>query len=401
MFRKDLSVELPIYIAHPSSLPAAAHASRPALALPPALPAPPPFPGSQSQSFTYPYQPSPQPLGGSFSEFGAYPATPDPFHRALSTAPLVQSASYPTLPHQTYFPPPPAPPHDPYANGWGQPPPDAYDPAPAPFYIAFDPHAPEMTQSQFLGQMNYQQPQQVFAPPEATMSIALGTPSRPSSRASLYAAPQASQPALSPPPAMYQSHADGRPRSPSPDRRQRSPSPDRRAHWDSDARIEHNLQPAEPYSSSTRAEAAIAYEQHQNQHQPQRTPQPAPVPLQRTQSSTSSVRSMRTPPPPAPSSQSRYISPSPSPSFPTQLSPNDPGLLETIGEDGESQAGTLRSVASLAAALADVPSPAANSPGRNSVQDLEDWVDEEERSREYEKTLPGPPVPSEIGRAHV
>ena len=139
---------MPIFIAHPLSIPPAARASRPFYDLEPILPAYPPFPGSSqalvSQSFTYPFQQQPLNAGGSFSEFG-YPASPDPFHRTLSTQPEVyhlhpQVQHSQSLPAQSYYAPPPPRSQDPHRG---------YSPAPLQ-YIAFDPNTPEMTQSQFL-----------------------------------------------------------------------------------------------------------------------------------------------------------------------------------------------------------------------------------------------------------
>ncbi|KAK4697860.1 hypothetical protein P7C70_g8146, partial [Phenoliferia sp. Uapishka_3] len=386
------------------------------------------------QTFTYPYQQTPLPPNGTFSEFGAYPGSPDPFHRAMSTAPgsqhphsphspaLYQTfASPPTPQPHPYFPPPPPPPQhlqqaDPnYAWQHGP-------PTPAPFFIAFDPRAPEMTQSQFLGTLNHQQPQQVFAESESTMTIPLGSPSRPSSRASQYgpASPHAPSPqfpqfqqvqppsqALSPPPASY-TPLDAR--SPSPDRPLSSRG-FRTAEEEYADQVAQNLKPAEAYSATRRAEEMVATEQRRKKapSPAPAAPVPAPMSLQRTQSFTS-TRSMRTPPPPSPSA--RYTSPAPSPVLPLfvhqSLSPQivDPGLLETIGEDGESQAGTAKSymLSNLAAALkADeednenrVKKPMPNSPSRNSVQDLEDFVEDEGKMKELDtKTLPPPPVPSE------
>ncbi|KAL8279233.1 hypothetical protein RQP46_008270 [Phenoliferia psychrophenolica] len=332
---KDLSIELPIYVAHPLSLPPAAHASHPVLE--PSLPAHVPFPGSPqalaSQSFNYPYQ---QPPGGSFTEFGAYPSTPDPYHRALSTAPTPQPAAYHSLPQHHH--------HHQHSQS-----------LPTPIqYIAFDPRAPEMTQSQFLGTMSHHQPQQVWAPEEKTMSVPLGTPSRPTSP--LYA-----EAALSPPPATFSPHEISR-----------SPSP-RGFRDDEQAQLELNIAPAHAFSAQSRAESLIS------------PPLPSP----------SMSRPLRTPPPPSPSSR---FSPS---SFANPHPPADPNLLDTIGEDGESQAGTMKSVNLAAFEDDSLHRPTANSPGRNSVKDLEDFVEDESKMKDLamdkdkDKTLPGPPVPSD------
>lgn len=137
-------------------------------------------------------------------------------------------------------------------------------------------------------------------------------------------------------------------------------------------------------------------------------PCPSPVPQRRSPGppqapATPAPRSrtpLRTPPPPSPSAAYRP-SPSTSPApdealIASQICVVDaPGLLETIGEDGESQAGTAKSAmlpTGMTDALrapgpgnapekADAPS-ANNSPGRNSVQDLEELVEAAEQALE-------------------
>ena len=126
------------------------------------------------------------------------------------------------------------------------------------------------------------------------------------------------------------------------------------------------------------------------------TPPPPPGPRSRTP--------LRTPPPPSPSTAYRP-SPSTSPapdevSVASQLCAADaPGLLETIGEDGESQAGTAKS-AMLPSGMTDAlraPGPSSastktetsikdNSPRRNSAQDLEELVEAAEQALEQTRT---------------
>ncbi|GAA5884312.1 hypothetical protein JCM3774_001513 [Rhodotorula dairenensis] len=142
-------------------------------------------------------------------------------------------------------------------------------------------------------------------------------------------------------------------------------------------------------------------------------PCPSPVPQRRSLDSPiapatpppppPSARSrtpLRTPPPPAPSAAYRPSpTTSPAPDDESVASPSCasdvPGLLETIGEDGESQAGTAKS-AMLPSGMTDAlraPGPstsseetrstqADNSPGRSSVQDLEELVEAAEQARE-------------------
>lgn len=122
------------------------------------------------------------------------------------------------------------------------------------------------------------------------------------------------------------------------------------------------------------------------------TPPPAPP-------SARSRTPLRTPPPPAPSA-AYHPSPttSPAPNQESVASParasDVPGLLETIGEDGESQAGTAKS-AMLPSGMTEAlraPGPFSsaegtrspqtdNSPGRSSVQDLEELVAAAEEAR--------------------
>lgn len=161
-------------------------------------------------------------------------------------------------------------------------------------------------------------------------------------------------------------------------------------------------------------------------------PCPSPMPAQRPLPSTTpstppplggprSRTPRRTPPPPSPSTAYRP-SPSTSPApvelaEPARPAPalEVPASLETIGEDGESQAGTARSAALPSGAadeLRKIPAedgeesrqnvrPSVGS-RRTSAQNLEDMVDDEERARQAAVSsgstgvIPGPVADSAL-----
>lgn len=415
--RKDLAVEIPIWVAHPLSLPPAAHVSHVArqqllVHAPPSLPSTaPPFPRSRHasmsnispQAYTYPFQPQ---QTDQWNEFGALPV-PDPafldrngayspsFPTSTSMPALNQQYDTRGSPSQYGTKPVSAPP---------PPPPMDYGQAATPYYVAFDPHAPDLTQSRFLGGMAIPQPH-IFAPIPTTPSI----PFRPSSAQSfhratpLYPLNTSPQP-TSPSPAFYQPHSGTSsphtphsysPHTSSPLLPSGPPSPSAFLRDSEHAQIHANTAPQDPYSAHTRATLARR----------DTTPIPAPTPIDPTpidpptiprSFSAGSNRPLRTPPPPSPSS--RFVSPGPTTDHGSPF--DDPaGLLETIGEDGESQAGTTKSLApGMTAALANgsVRSVQGLLPEglEIGVEALEEWVEEEERRREG-KTLPPPPVPSE------
>ncbi|ORY88247.1 hypothetical protein BCR35DRAFT_301769 [Leucosporidium creatinivorum] len=466
---KDLAVEIPVYVAHPTSLPPAAHehiANQLQSVEPlPAFPSLPAFPGSPSAPATYlnPYAPSSVDSYADFAPHGMYsPATTatnssvGQGHSMSSSsshgAPLYHrpSVSVAAASPNPYFAPPPSAPAE---LAYGQQPQQ---------YIAFDPNAPDLTQSHFLQSLQHQQPAQAYVPPNSSMSIGLGTPSPASTRSNspngaeqtmqygqghavTFAPPPPPPPILSPPPpgsAASQSFAPEPPavstmasstsspvaytpytlqHSAFPPPQSTSPapmSPSDFAHYTS------NVGPIEGYSASTRARGRIessppaVYHPHEQQQQQvvPPPPSPSPAPMQRSHSASPSAGASRF-----------TASPLQSPSMGGAAGPvegfvgmggGDPGLLETIGEDGESQAGTARSVqAALVEALKGVEegnedphalarqmeqhqdtvqSPTAKSrpvfASRTSAQDLEDLVAEAEQERE--KTLPSPPVPS-------
>lgn len=425
---KDLALELPIWIAHPRSLPPAAHAHQHHYQnrIPTSLPLHPPFPGSQraispiEPSYSYPFAPPPP---AQYTDFGAtnhYVQAPATFPMSASTpalqhygqGPLISPSYYPQAP---FFPPPPTPP---FEQGHSS-------PNPAPYYIAFDPTVPDLTQSRFLHSLQQQQAPQSYIPAESTFTVPFG---RPPSADSLQPITMSPVPTLSPAPAFYSPDVNGRS---SPDR----PLSSRgfRPHEEIPAfagmegvdnqserdQIRANVAPLQPYSAQARADMTKKELQAtlvvRRNTAPVFDTTPLPIPqavsnlirpdhlVHKSQSMGSINRPNKTPPPPAPSSRfapSRTPSPAirPGLSFPSI----DDGLLDTIGEDGESQAGTTKSMVELAKLLKNMGDDddevrsigIDQSPGRNSVSDLEDFVEQQERSFEMDKTLPKPPVPT-------
>ncbi|GAA5913662.1 hypothetical protein JCM8208_005895 [Rhodotorula glutinis] len=454
--QKPLAVDLPIWIAHPLSLPNSAHrfadeerarlapaaaAPAPAPALAPSLSPQPSIPYSPSTVGTFsspavaPYHTlSPEPYAPAFIHGGGQlplPGTPAPGqhsrHYAASAISMTSSVSspamYPPATPAPYFPPPPAAPAE------------LYDPVPTAYaaphgYVAFDPSVPDMSTSHFLGSLQHQQPGFVPTPP----GTAFSPPPPQAQHAPL--PPWSAAPPVPPPP-------HGPPRAPS------------RAHTIASglnlsphetAQVEANLAPLESYSGAQRAHlhkrtaSDLPYLAQQQPQQPQRGIEPvrqqsapagygaeldlpgaspprpcaSPVPSIRgddvgspapavTSPTPSRTRVSHTPPPPSPSSHyrrgehSRSPSPSHSPVDSAHSSlgvagPAPTALLETIGEDGESQAGNTARSAMLPPGMADAlrddgaaeAGGSGSSPGRSSVQDLEELVEEEER-REVER----------------
>ncbi|GAA5995410.1 uncharacterized protein JCM10292_005155 [Rhodotorula paludigena] len=461
--QKALTVDLPIWIAHPLSLPNSAHRfadeERARLAPVPPVTAQSSIPYSPSTvgfASPAPYQAmSPEPYAASAADHHLpLPGTPAPGQQryAASTVSMSSSVSSPAMyPPPTpapYFPPPPAAPAE------------LYDPVPAAQptssgYVHFDPTVPDLTASRFLDSLQQQQPGQVHVSPESTFS----------SHMSAQDSPLPPHTAVTPqaPPQGYGSLSY-------PHQQQHfAPRPPSRAHTIASelnlppheaAQVEANLAPVEPYSGMRRAHqhsrtsSDLPYLQQQVQRAPSRIGEgvrqnsappaahyghgadgesrldmplppspprlcPSPVPSHRDDARSPSTAEsamppppvpmrnrppMQTPPPPSPSSHFRAQSRSPSPSPAEPVSSSSAfsqvgsmaapsGLLETIGEDGESQAGTARS-AMLPAGMADALKADADarelgdledSPGRSSAQDLEELVEEEERRAEREK----------------
>lgn len=362
---KDLTVELPIFVAHPASLPPAAHdhiGEQVLRAVPPALPSLPSFPRSPSTGPAYidPYQHARSPTQQRVS-FGP----PRTGHSSASSSTVgfgdtrsLSSSPAPAPAHLHAMAP--LPPPQPQAHAQ---------------YIAFDPSVPDMTQSHFLNSITHQQAQQVWVPPNSAMSISLSSPS-----SSIGFAPP--PPMLSPPPPGAGEHLTSSPTS-----------------WASafPQLSEPHIAPVEPYNAVHRARhdsapPSVYQPMHASSMPLPPPPAASPVPLVRSHSASSlrSVTRVTPPPPPSPSSR-----------FPPVLQASaqhlsvDPALLETIGEDGESQAGTAKSQnldPSVLAALArcnessaDLPSPRGRpsiGSRSTSAQDLEELVAAEEEAHD-------------------
>ncbi|TKA52327.1 hypothetical protein B0A53_04795 [Rhodotorula sp. CCFEE 5036] len=385
--QKPLAVEVPIWIAHPLSLPNSAHrfaADERARLAPPAPEQHPPSAmvhrvPSMNQILP-PVGAGPAASHASFSPAPSVvqnhlplPGTPLPntpstgyAQSSISMASSISSpAMWPPSSPAPYFPPPPAAPaelYDPLAPVWQTSAPPSHPDASYPHYAGI-PHSQTMQQV----------PHYAHHPAE---------------------------PARSPAPAAYwDGHAQ------SPHHQQYA----RQTEYRPEGGVTYATAPVPYLASATPAPGASSFgipqytpplpcpspiPQRRSPDPPQTpaTPPPPPAPRSRTP--------LRTPPPPSPSAAYRP-SPSTSPapdkmSVASQLCAADaPGLLETIGEDGESQAGTAKS-AMLPSGLTDAlrapgPSNAStkaetsskdNSPGRNSVQDLEELVEAAEQALE-------------------
>lgn len=419
-----LCIEMPVYIAHPFSISTTAQrlidSERQKYGLQQLEIAPSPsvpFLRSPKSTLDFAQSPSspnsyPHPHQG-FAQQQQLHAQTGGHHYAnssISASPRPYSSPSP----QPHFAPSPS--HSPYNM-----------PTPQNGYVSFDPTLPDLTPSRFLGSLQDQQPGQVWVPPEATMNVPVGPPQPPSSHTGHSFAYQHTP---IPPPSLVQP-----PLPPLDSHPSRQPSPNRpnidlshlQGFSQQDLRqVEANLSPIEPYSALSRA------------HQDYRTASPSPIYSRppephRTASAPASYepetaqafspppcpspapsihRHSSLPPPPSPSSHFRQQSPS---STPSCHPPSTFDGLEAIGEDSESQAGTAKSQALTASALAalrtgdddDASSVQSvrvgNSPGRTSVQDLEELVAEEERrfnegkmvtELDTSKTLPAPPVPT-------
>ena len=310
--RKDLSVDLPIFIAHPLSLPVAAEQSRRAH-----------IPRSPQQYHpvdpaTYSHHPHPQ---------------QHPYHTAGYTPALLPSPSLPTLTQFSSTPisptnyfnpqhfPPPLPPTSPaYFN---------HSPGVGGGYVAFDPQQADYTPSRLFAQpLPYQQSQQIV-PSSLSMvdqEQQRGMPSRRHSSGENYRAPDL----------IYQNYPLPPP-STSPARLSPSSSStnDRPLSAKAFREVDQPLQPQQPIPDSTSNFSLLP--PNQGPSAPQMIRSVSAGSLSRSPSQLA-----RTPPPPAPSA--RFHSPSPSFSLPAsssidELSVIDDGLLETIGEDSESAAG--------------------------------------------------------------
>ncbi|GAA5942123.1 uncharacterized protein JCM15063_002011 [Sporobolomyces koalae] len=382
-----LFVELPVYISHPFSISNTAHrlvaSERQALDPRPQHPPSPSVPFLRSPRSTLDFSGSPTHLD--FPQHRSPAQYPQDYHSAGSTVSISHSV-YPQPAAQTY---------DQYISSQSRPvyaSPEPYSlPVPRDGYAPSNAPVPNLTPSRFLGSLQSQQPGQVYLPPETTMGTSI-TPfpvhdrqhsphsPRPPTFAHPPVPPLESHPSLQPSPQYAISPIAQRPSSlPTPPGlpQQTSQSPAN--------------EPIEPYSGigrahqSPRTASPNPIYSHANYLQspiagastsPPTCPSPAPA-------TYTGPTSLRTPPPPAPSSHFHQISP--------EHQQRD--LLDTIGEDGESQAGTTKSQALTASALATLRDECddsssirsvrvGNSPGRTSVQDLEELVAEEERKHE-------------------
>lgn len=443
----DLALELPIWVPQPHSLPPSAHEhvakqlrrsvspspfpaephqyhhqqqqldSQGLVRSPSSMSFAPPPRSASAMSFAPPPQMHPAP---GFADFGQghhvhYAGSSVSMANDPRTAPNSKStnaSSAYSQPPQPYFAPPP----------------------PTPAFIQFDPNAPDLTQSRFLHSLETSQPGSVFVPPNSAMPFAMGMPSHVATPVQTlqpmhFAPPPSISPPLPQPPQQLhqlpQQQQLAEPTSPSRPRSSLGHRPTESC-LEQDIGFDHatavqvaaNLAPIEPYSMTARVHQAEEQARHPHVEasssppaawdQVAPSPSPSPVPMHRAPTINTTTRALRTPPPPSPSSGlsgfSAAVQPAIAPIEGFTGMGDGAGLLETIGEDGESQAGTARSVAAgIKEALAgpieeetEVHSVQGRlSHSRSSAQDLEDLVAEEDRRlASQDKTLPAPPVPS-------
>ncbi|KAK4052725.1 hypothetical protein OIV83_002012 [Microbotryomycetes sp. JL201] len=332
IFANDLAVELPVFVAHPASLPPAAHGMMEQrlrrFAERPDLPHHSSFPSNAHllQGYRDPY--------GMAAPY-EYPDQPDVRQQWTAMSPgtgLHRTASTSTLA---------------YASS-------ACGPSPLP--VAWTPSMSRQSSAFWPASPFVQAMPQ---PPHPPLPVV----------APVFAAPPSATPVFAAPPA---------PLSPVQYARSETSSPTRRSPL-----------PARPDSGLSQrvAQPVIG--------QPMPPTSPSPVPMQRSNSSSSlkSHKKSQTPPPASPSSR---FSPVSAIAADSVVGVSEIGLLETIGEDGESQAGTARSVArEVTQALAVVPaspsdhtqfpSPKGRIESRNSAQDLEELVEQEDKDAEKRK----------------
>ncbi|GAA5977745.1 hypothetical protein JCM5350_006165 [Sporobolomyces pararoseus] len=411
-----LSLEFPVWIAHPFSISNTAHrlieTERKKHNIPVEMPPSPSVPFLRSPRSTLDFSsPSSNRQESSTTEIaqphrlGLSSAAYHFAGTAVSHSPLVRPHSIPS-PQPSFSPAPVPPPPALYSS------PEPYAlPQPHNGFVEFDPSLPEITPSRFLGSLQSQQPHQVYVSPESTLSVSMG--------------PSPSHSPISP--AQYSNFP------PPPSLHQQPPVPPLDSH---PSRQLSPLQPLEPYSAIQRAHrdhpTSISCIPHSQQPSPRAsapatyTPDPTVIPpacpspapsahnhsFSPVQNSLSPRTTLNTPPPASRSSQYRQQSPPSSLVSSSALQPLDMNILDTIGEDGESQAGTTKSQAlgssALAALREDDDSSSihsvrvGSSPRSTSVQDLEELVAEEERKHEeargtsadLSKTLP--PTPRDL-----
>lgn len=427
---KELVVELPIWLFHPASIPREAIDHRYRLLQPPLSPQVPFMSPPLSQAHPRALSPMQSPIHAPFSSIHpphipqyqghrhpphypqhspamsphympwdqpSYSAHPSPIQGVL----LPYSTSSPALYHQPQHIPPP---------DWRY---QAHTPTPQPYYVGIDPSASVITPSNFLNQIT-QGPilqENPYFPPQMPAAADPGLSESWSPQSSVPAAyhkPPSSMSVREEPHTYFHAPQANdimvpeRPTSARGDRSVSAPQPQLSpAHRAASlpafdnltpeelAQIQANVEPLH-YSGTTRA--TMTREELRESMRVRRRSAPQldqwPPPLRAT------------PPPPSPSS--RFL-----PTDEEESRRDSPGLLETIGEDGESTAGTLRNQAALAALLRESASPVPDPPIIQSTQasrpalirgssaaDLESLVEDPEFKLEADKTLPGPPVPS-------
>ncbi|KAM0786815.1 hypothetical protein ACM66B_002247 [Microbotryomycetes sp. NB124-2] len=340
MFANDFAVELPVFVAHPASLPPAAHdlieqrlqflAAGPSL--PPQNSCRPdaqllhgyrdPYTRSIVDDFAEHSLPQHQWTSETHVSLNLPQAPERPLHRTASTSSLAYAST-------------------------------SYAPTPGP--VMWAPASLSRQGSAYWPASPFVQvvPQARFVAPPA---------------APVFAAPPQAPVFTAPPPAPSPAQHFARTETASPTRR--SPLP------------------ARPDSGQS-VHSGVA---HSFVGQPLPPTSPSPVPMHRSNSSSSlkSHKKSQTPPPASPSSRFSPVSAVAE----SVIGVTETGLLETIGEDGESQAGTARSVArEVTQALAVIPSspsqdnapfpsPKGRIESRNSAQDLEDLVEQEDKAAE-------------------
>ncbi|SGZ24916.1 BQ5605_C023g09753 [Microbotryum silenes-dioicae] len=428
LLASDLAVELPLFIAHPHSLPPSAHA----------------FIREQVDSKTAPpasHQShpvlSPSPVGflnaqeraGSFvdlNEVGGGPSRSGSvvsFGSSPLPGPGFMSPFVGGLSQQQYMMP------QSMSQHYGIPP----SPSAADLYVGVNPNQPDLTPSRFCDRLAHQNQQQLPTPASTVSSRHQPLPPRPSSSISFNGHPgdyavlappppvnvngQTFPSPYAPPPRPLSAHSlppiptgppyngfhpmalpsngNAGPPIPPP---LRSPAPNEQ----SPAHVA--AIPSCPTNQCTDAGASTYGLNYAtppstwDQYAPTSVPEPSnsPAPSTHRPGSAGSSTARSTPPPPsAPSA--RYSSPqlastTISNGLVQQLSTSsETGLLETIGEDGESQAGTACSmkpeVVNALKDLSEANDEAVRSvhghmaimPTRSSAQNLEDLVDEEDR----------------------
>lgn len=281
-------------------------------------------------------------------------------------------------------------------------------------YVAFNTDAPDLTQSTFLQTMQTYQAQQVWVPPNSAMSIPLGAPPSPSTIGFAPPPPLLSPPppgsaaeqtrvfsnSFAPPPRAHfvpASASHPSPISPAVAQAMAFVSPEHRDI------VAHNMRPLEPYNAMQRGLSPSKSPQHAPQPMPATSAASQASSLLHRSHSTNSLRSQtsRSTPPPALSAAVRCSPTLACGSAPASTYEDNASLLglDTIGEDGESQAGSRNNTAQstnlgpgVLAALAaghDLPSPQGR-PGigsrRTSAQDLEEIVAAEEERVAQEQT---------------